>query len=466
MDMNVTSKYDTIIIGAGMSGLAAGIRLAMYDKNVLILEKHSISGGLNSYYSRGKRKFDVGLHAMTNFVQKGDRSKPLSKLLKQLRISHDELALSEQNKSLIKFKSASLYFNNDFELLTSEIHTKFPNDIDSFLKFVDYIKDFNEVALDNQTYMAKDVAYKFISNPLLVEMIFAPLLIYGSAWENDMDFSQFVIMFKSIYLEGFCRPDGGVRTILNILLEKYKKLGGQIRYKSCVSKIHSDDLNQVYAVELENGEILETKKVISSMGHPETMSIATGYTKTNLPSVGPLSFCESILCLDKHPRDFGIEETIVFFNDSDIYEYKKASGLYDKRSAVICFPNNFKKDTLDEAVARVTYIANYNNWKELSKEIYKENKTKMANQSLLTIKEFNPKFDAKIEFMDVFTPKTIERYTSHFEGCVYGSTDKIRNGKTSIEGLYICGTDQGFLGIVGAMLSGISMANLHGLMEG
>ena len=66
MDMNVTSKYDTIIIGAGMSGLAAGIRLAMYDKNVLILEKHSISGGLNSYYARGKRKFDVGLHAMTN----------------------------------------------------------------------------------------------------------------------------------------------------------------------------------------------------------------------------------------------------------------------------------------------------------------------------------------------------------------------------------------------------------------
>src|SRR2546428_9324301 len=29
------------------------------------------------------------------------------------------------------------------------------------------------------------------------------------------------------------------------------------------------------------------------------------------------------------------------------------------------------------------------------------------------------------------------------------------------ENLFICGNDQGFLGIVGAMLSGISMANLH-----
>jgi hypothetical protein len=31
--------------------------------------------------------------------------------------------------------------------------------------------------------------------------------------------------------------------------------------------------------------------------------------------------------------------------------------------------------------------------------------------------------------------------------------------------LYLCGTDQGFLGIVGAMLSGISMANYHILQK-
>ncbi len=32
--------YDTIIIGAGLSGLAAGIRLAYYDKRVCVLERH------------------------------------------------------------------------------------------------------------------------------------------------------------------------------------------------------------------------------------------------------------------------------------------------------------------------------------------------------------------------------------------------------------------------------------------
>ena len=53
-------RYDAIIIGAGMSGLAAGIRLAMFDKRVVILERHYVWGGLNSFYQFKGRQFDVG----------------------------------------------------------------------------------------------------------------------------------------------------------------------------------------------------------------------------------------------------------------------------------------------------------------------------------------------------------------------------------------------------------------------
>lgn len=37
-------NYDAAIVGAGMSGLAAGVRLAQFDRNVCILEKHSVYG--------------------------------------------------------------------------------------------------------------------------------------------------------------------------------------------------------------------------------------------------------------------------------------------------------------------------------------------------------------------------------------------------------------------------------------
>jgi hypothetical protein len=48
-------------------------------------------------------------------------------------------------------------------------------------------------------------------------------------------------------------------------------------------------------------------------------------------------------------------------------------------------------------------------------------------------------------------------------GAIYGSAKKYRTGVTPVSNLFICGTDQGFLGIVGSMLSGIAMANAHAL---
>ena len=66
---------------------------------------------------------------------------------------------------------------------------------------------------------------------------------------------------------------------------------------------------------------------------------------------------------------------------------------------------------------------------------------------------------------DMFTPRTITRYTGHLAGAIYGAPLKQRQGRTDLANLYLCGTDQGFLGIVGAMLSGISMANYHILQK-
>jgi phytoene dehydrogenase-like protein len=62
---------------------------------------------------------------------------------------------------------------------------------------------------------------------------------------------------------------------------------------------------------------------------------------------------------------------------------------------------------------------------------------------------------------DMFTPTTVEHYTGHLRGAIYGSPVKNPGGRTALSNLYLCGTDQGMLGIVGSMLSGITMANQH-----
>ena len=47
--------------------MSAALRLGMFGKKVALVEKHYVVGGLNSFYARKGRKFDVGLHAVTNW---------------------------------------------------------------------------------------------------------------------------------------------------------------------------------------------------------------------------------------------------------------------------------------------------------------------------------------------------------------------------------------------------------------
>ena len=66
---------------------------------------------------------------------------------------------------------------------------------------------------------------------------------------------------------------------------------------------------------------------------------------------------------------------------------------------------------------------------------------------------------------DMFTPTTIQRFTGHQGGAVYGVPKKRYDGKTHLDNLFICGTDQGFVGIIGTLVSGISIANKYLLKE-
>ena len=45
------ADYQLVIIGAGLSGLAAGIRAARFGTKTLIVEQHHRAGGLNSWYT-------------------------------------------------------------------------------------------------------------------------------------------------------------------------------------------------------------------------------------------------------------------------------------------------------------------------------------------------------------------------------------------------------------------------------
>ncbi len=460
-------NYDVIIIGAGMSGLAAGIRLAYYGKKVCILEKHHRVGGLNSFYSRDGHKFDVGLHAMTNYVPKGTKSTPLPKLLRQLKLKAEDFALCQQRESAIKFPGKTLRFNNDLNFFVQQVVENFPAQADNFQKLLKTISEYDALALEAKPLSAREVVSSIISDPLLVEMIFCPLMFYGSAQENDIEFGQFVIMFEGIFCEGFSRPQEGVRRILDVLVKQYKDSGGELRLKCGVKTIRVAN-GKVESVLMDNGEVLTADNVISSAGYVETMRLLSDYNPSGFKyDVGQISLIEFLFVLNKELAEVGYGTTITFFNNSSKFNYRKPDGLVDVSSGVICCPNNFNFGSpLPEAMIRITNLANFDLWNNLGEEDYKAQKAAWLEASLKEVVKIVPDFRDSIVYSDVFTPKTIYKFTGHLNGAVYGAPGKIKMGRTHLDNLFICGTDQGFLGVVGAMLSGISMANLHILQKG
>jgi phytoene dehydrogenase-like protein len=457
--------YDTIIIGAGLSGLAAGIRLAYYEQRVCILERHYTIGGLNSFYRLRGRDYDVGLHAVTNFAQRGTKRGPLASLLRQLRMSWDDFSLAPQVGSTVAFPGVRLDFNNDIRLLESEIAREFPAQRDSFQRLLGQILDYDDLQQDVFDLSAREVLGRTIGDPLLIEMLLCPLMWYGSAREDDIDWGQFCIMFRAVYLEGMGRPRAGIRLILKNLVRRFRSLGGELKLRAGVSRIKVEN-GRAIGVVLDSGEELEAGTVLSSAGALETLRLCDDQSTAEPVRAGQLSFVESLSVLDKPPAALGCDRTIFFFNDSERFHWRRPEqDLCDVRTGVVCSPNNFaypaEEGALADNLLRITALADFDRWQALSEDEYHVAKLHWYDRIAASAARFIPDFRSRVIDTDTFTPTTIRRFTGHINGAVYGAPQKRLDGTTHVANLFLCGTDQGYCGIVGSIVSGISMANRH-----
>lgn len=461
-------RYDTVVIGAGMSGIGAAIRLAQFDRRVLVLERHYLWGGLNSFYKLAGRRFDSGLHALTNFVPPRTRGAPLTRILRQLRLAYDDLALAEQSWSESAFELADetvrLRFSNDEELLRSEVARLFPSEVAGFERMLAELPGYSDLGDTQDTRSTRAMLSEFLDDALLREMLLLPVFYYGSPSEDDLDWTSFGVLFRSILLEGMARPEGGVKHLLDLLVARLKEVGGELRMRSGVQRIVVE-AGEARGVVLDDGTEIECDQVISSAGWPETAALCGDALDVPERDVGQLSFIESISVLDTEPAALGHESTISFFNVGERFSYARPETPIDARSGVICCPNNYRtREPLPEGLLRITVLADPAHWESAPEEEYRAGKEAAADEAMAAATRFVPDVRPHTVFRDVFTPRTIKRFTGRLNGAVYGSPTKLGSGETGVKNLFVCGTDQGQLGIVGALLSGIGVANRHALV--
>ncbi|MCI5222705.1 MAG: hypothetical protein D3924_08560 [Candidatus Electrothrix sp. AR4] len=312
-------------------------------------------------------------------------------------------------------------------------------------------------------HSAREFLHDRLAEPLLEDMLLLPLMVYGNAEEHDMDLGQFAIMFRAVFLEGFFRPEGTIKDLIDMLLAQYKKFGGELRFRTQVDTIINKD-EKVQGVRLRNGEEITADAVLSTVGIPGTAKMS-GWPLDINKYIGKMSFMETISMvpnLHLPPERDG--QTILFYSLNDRLAYQRPAAPLDPSWGVICFPENFQgvsRKSNEPVQVRVTNAANYELWQQADREQYQQLKKECGRQSAAAVSKILGNYRQDVAYQDSFTPMTIERYTEKCEGAVYGSPIKIKSGRTPWQNLFIAGTDQGYLGIVGSMLSGVTIVNQH-----
>ncbi|QYY36032.1 FAD-dependent oxidoreductase [Ruficoccus sp. ZRK36] len=458
----MAERYDTIIIGAGFAGLSAGIRLAQFQQRVLILEAHTLPGGLNSYYFRGKGNlYNSGLHTVTNFNAK-NRRWGFGLICRNLGIDPADFRLvPPKHPSALQMPQGELLFGNDLELLRSSIRDKFPDEIDAFDRFCADLKTPRDPA-ELQRAGSRELLDGYFSDPLLIDLLELPVYIYGGYREGQIDAATYGTVFRSIFLEG-CGSPPDIKHVLDLLIARFKSLGGTLKTRRRVARIVTED-GAFRGVELADGTQIEADACLSSAGLAETGQLAgQAWGKS-----GDLSVFETVVAMNRPLDELGVDRTLLMVCLEPEFHWRAPEGRQEYLHLTLAASDNYLfTDTPDAHHLKIGCFQKGSLWLGLDEEGYRREKLLLEEKMLNELtKRFPALLDEPVLHHESLSPKTVVDYTSHLNGGIYGGSVKTFDGSTPIQGLYAIGNDQAGIGIMGALTSGVIVANYKVVLAG
>lgn len=441
------------IIGAGISGLAAGCYLQMNGYETEIIEKHNISGGLCTSWKRGDYNFDGCIHWLLG----SDKGSGFYKLWSELIDLKDIDFVNHSKRVSIEVKeNADKYGNKVFELYSNIVELErylldlSPKDQAPIKEFVDSIRFIQKYDLPPLVEKAPELR-TFTENISLLKYL--PVLVFINKWSKvtnksfakkfsnpflkeafDLFFdgeehSLLIVTMQIAYFSKGCAgyPVNGSLTFSKRLEERYYKLGGKIRFNTKVDKIITKN-NIAVGIQTDENQLLDTDIVISAADWNFTVfkALEGKYTDSVIsslkeqkvldifPSVLLISLGVSGLFQDTpHLLRFPLDEVLRLEDGSEISRMEAHIYNYDRTMS----PEG--KTTFSVTLQ----VSNADFWIDLREKDYVRYKEIKANIAQEVIKRLENKFGDirnNVEIMDVATPATFKRYTGNWKGSIQG----------------------------------------------
>ena len=457
-------KYDVIVIGGALAGMSCAMKLADEGKDVLILERHNLPGGLATSFVRSGMEMEATLHEMMSLGLKED---PLyiREYLDEMKVYIDWLRVPDAY-ALISPKD-----NIDIELhpgrrpdgtwvCADEIEAQYPGTKDEVNRLLELCKTVyesvlflndhhlskaqmllkHEALVKTAGYSAKEVIDRSFDLPKDVVNILSAYWIYVGQPMSTLPFTIYSFLIADYMMGGSFVARGFSHEMSCAMAEKCIELGVQFEYCQNVEKILVKN-GAVYGVRTSRGDEIYADYIASApypnavYGHmiepqSEVPAQARKYANAMPMSVTNYSV---VLLLDQKPEDLNITQYSVFSSDSafdtdKFWAQGRKLGGWDYLTA-ICL-NYANPDCVPEGMTSlsITNLPLPECFMDVKADDYFEVKRAVAKEMIERVSQrIGVDLLEHVVEIEIETPVTVAHYTGNYRGGIYGYQHSMDN---------------------------------------
>lgn len=476
-------RYDVAIIGSGLGGLLCGTILSREGFKVIVLEKHSITGGCLQSYRRNGHIFDTGVH----FIGSLDKGQILDRYFKYFKI-RDKLKLKRMDEhafDIISYADGSSYELamgcNNFKGSLLSYFPKEKQAIEEYISAMQKVcKAFPLYNLDAKYEQFKEQeffninAYRFFSELGSDKKLQYLLAATNFNYAGRADKSPFYVhsLITNSFIESSWRLVDGSEQIARLLTEQIDENGGLVRTNSEVTAIKLNS-NKVSSILVNDGELIEAEWIISDIHPSNTLSLLSDLNPVRLldkrlklieNSVGPFTV-NGIFKKDSFPY---LNSNYFYHPQLNPWTDQTITNKENHDSLIFLTPPYSKSDTFADTFTIMTKMdfAEVKKWEHTKigarGNDYLEFKAAHAEKLIESVEKLFPGFSSKVEKTYTSTALTWRDYTGTPAGSMYGlmkdSNDPLRSmvfPKNRISNLLFTGQNIILHGVIGVTIGAV-----------
>jgi all-trans-retinol 13,14-reductase len=504
-DLTAT-RWDAIVVGSGIGGLASATALAKLNRRVLVLEQQHALGGSTNTFSRNGYTWDVGLHYLSELGPGLDAVGTLAWLCDgpveafdygetydyvhlpdgfEIGLIKPEAAWQESLKR--KFPDSSAQIDAYFRMLKPAANAFIASFILRGLPraLAPFYAAFHRRSIDRWCGITvHDMLERSIGDPRLRAVLGAQWCDYG-AIPAAASFGMQAKVTRS-FSKGAYSPVGGAATLLQRMVPVIERAGGRALVDARVEEILVEH-GAAAGVKTADGRTYRSPRVISDVGVLNTVGrLLPESLRHSAWAKEILSFAPSHSAVVLH---LGLEGDVAA-NGATVYNHwfyetwDQNANLWvdpfapgDAPMMFVSFttlhdpkhdPGPRSKHSADIIV--MTSADAFTRWigkkrDAAAQEEYAQKKTVLEEKLLAQFARYFPKLAPLIAYHELSTPATVAAYNSAPRGAIYGIEVTPRRflsphlgPRTPIAGLYFAGQDVVTPGVFGAIVGGMMAA--------